>query len=561
MVVAGLLLPVLPAHQRPVALVGGPLAALVYTLALTTGGLGPDSVYATGSTSYLGLTLTPVHLDPLALMFALVFTVAGMGAGLFAARQTNVVELSAALIYSGSAVGAVMAGDLLTLFVFWELMAIASTVVIWSGGAGAERAGLRYAVVHFLGGVLLMLGIAGQVAETGSLAFTAMEASGPASIAILLAFLVNAGAWPVSAWLPDAYPRASWTGMVYLSAFTTKTAVYALIRGFPGEEWLIWAGIWMILYGLVYAMWENDIRKLLAYAVVNQVGFMVLAVGIGTDKALDGAAAQAFVHILYKALLIMVAGSVLLQAGTSKATNLGGLYRAMPVTFLCCLAGAATAMALPLTAGYASKSLISSAAGKEHLAFAWFAVSAGAAGVVFNAGLRLPWLVFLRRHDGAPDTSSITDPPAPMRLAMIALAVLCVGLGPLYLLVYGLLPNGTEYAPYDLLHTVDTLLLMGAAAVVFVLMRHKLLPRPGLVLDVDYLWRGVGRALARFAASGFIRASERTAEKSLVSVQMFIAQLYRTHGPGSLLAQTRPSGVMAFWMTLLLGVFMLFSFI
>lgn len=561
MVAAGLLLPLLPAAQRPLAAVGGPLAALAYTLFLTSGGLGAGGAYAVGTVDYLGMTLTPVRLDPLAFLFALVFTIAGMGAGLFAARQSNRVELSAALVYSGSAVGAVMAGDLLTLFIFWELMAVASTVVIWSGAPGAERAGLRYAVIHFIGGVLLMIGVAGHIAETGSIAFTAMEATGPASVAILLSFLLNAGAWPVSAWLPDAYPRASWSGMVYLSAFTTKTAVYALIRGFPGEEWLIWAGLWMIVYGFLYAMWENDIRKLLAYAIVNQVGFMVLAVGIGTAKALDGATAQAFVHILYKALLIMVAGSVFLKAGTTKATGLGGLARSMPVTFFCCLAAAATAMALPMTAGYASKSLISSAAGKEHLALAWFAVIAGAAGVVFNAGLRLPWLVFLRRHEGAPDPATVSDPPASMRAAMIVLAVLCIVLGPGYLALYALLPNGTVYAPYDLLHTAETLLLMGGAAAVFVALRQRLLPRTGIVLDVDFLWRGVGRMLASAAGSGFIRSRERAAERSFASAQRFIAGLYRMHGPGSELAKTRPSGFMALWMTLLLGVFMLASFI
>ena len=102
---------------------------------------------------------------------------------------------------------------------------------------------------------------------------------------ILAGFLINAAAVPLSAWLPDAYPESSWSGMVFLSAFTTKAAVYALLRGFPGTEPLIYVGLCMIFYGIVYAILENDMRRILAYSIVNQVGFMVAGVGIGTEMA------------------------------------------------------------------------------------------------------------------------------------------------------------------------------------------------------------------------------------------------------------------------------------
>ncbi|GAG38080.1 unnamed protein product, partial [marine sediment metagenome] len=243
-------------------------------------------------------------------------------------------ELAAAFIYAGAAVGVVFAGDLITVFVFWEVMAIASTMVIWLAGAGARAAGQRYVVVHLFGGVLLMAGIAWHVGATGSTEFGLLTDS-PAKWLILAGFLLNAGAPPLSAWLPDAYPQASWSGTVFLSAFTTKTAVYVLLRGFAGEGILIWIGLFMVFYGIVYAILENDMRRILAYSIVNQVGFMVTGIGIGTEMALNGAASHAFVHIIYKALLLMSAGSVLYMTGKSKCTDLGGLFRTMPVTAVC----------------------------------------------------------------------------------------------------------------------------------------------------------------------------------------------------------------------------------
>ena len=178
-------------------------------------------------------------------------------------------------------------------------------------------------MIHLLGGMILFAGITGHVAQTGSVAFARMALDSPAHWLILIGFLVNAGAPPLSAWLPDAYPEASWSGTVFLSAFTTKTAVYVLMRGFPGTELLIWVGLFMVFYGIVYALLENDMRRILAYSIVNQVGFMVAGIGIGTEMALNGAAAHAFTHIIYKALLLMSAGSVLLHDGPAQVLGTG----------------------------------------------------------------------------------------------------------------------------------------------------------------------------------------------------------------------------------------------
>ena len=324
LILGALFLPLLRGGIRSAALLLLPLVTLWLVWSL------PDG--ATLRMSFLGYELLPLKVDKLSRLFALVFAIMAFAGALFALRQPRTVELVAAFAYAGSAIGAVMAGDLISLFVFWEIMAIGSTLVILSAGGGARRAAFRYAIMHFIGGVLLMAGIAGEIQATGSVAFSAMDASTPARGLMLAGFLINAGAPPLSAWLSDAYPESSWSGMVFLSAFTTKTAVYTLIRGFPGTEILIPVGLFMVFYGIIYAILENDMRRILAYSIVNQVGFMVTGIGIGTEMALNGAAAHAFTHIIYKALLLMSAGSVLLMTGKRKCTDLGGLFRTMPLT-------------------------------------------------------------------------------------------------------------------------------------------------------------------------------------------------------------------------------------
>jgi hypothetical protein len=265
----------------------------------------------------------------------------------------------------------------------------------------------------------------GRSLATGDAGFHAMQADSIATWLILIGFLINAGAPPLAAWLPDAYPEASWSGTVFLSAFTTKTAVYVLLRGFPGTEILIWVGVFMIFYGIVYALLENDMRRILAYSIVNQVGFMVVGIGIGTEMALNGAAAHAFSHIIYKALLLMSAGAVLAATGRRKCSELGGLFHSMPLTTICGTIGALAISSFPLTSGFVSKSMVTQAAIDGHLQTVWLFLAAASAGVFLHAGIKFPWFVFFQKDSGLRPP----DPPASMKTAMILFAFLCIALG------------------------------------------------------------------------------------------------------------------------------------
>jgi multicomponent Na+:H+ antiporter subunit D len=348
-------------------------------------------------------------------------------------------------------------------------------------------------MVHLFGGMLLFAGVAGHVLQTGSTAFTAMQLNGSSQYLILAAFLVNAAAWPISAWLPDAYPEASWSGMVFLSAFTTKTAVYVLLRGFPGVELLVYVGLVMVFYGIVYALLENDMRRILAYSIVNQVGFMVAGVGLGSEMALNGAAAHAFTHILYKALLLMSAGSVLLVTGRRKCTELGGLYHSMPFTTVCGIIGALSISSFPLTSGFVSKSMISQAAADAHLFAVWMLLAAASAGVFLHAGIKFPWFVFFQKDSGLRPP----EPPWNMRLAMAFFSALCIGLGIFYEPLYRLLPYAVNYEPYTAWHVLAQLQLLLFSGLAFFVMLGWLKRTLTITLDLDWLYRVLFPCLAR----------------------------------------------------------------
>ena len=549
LILGGLILPLLAERLRAIAILGLPLITLYLVW------LVPDGVAL--KASFLSYELQLVKGDALARLFATVFAVMAFAGGLFALNQRNVVELAAAFCYAGSAIGVTFAGDLLTVFIFWELMAIASTLIVWSAGPSARGAGLRYATIHALGGVLLMAGIAGEIAATGSLAFQAMTLDSIPRGLILAGFLVNAGALPLSAWLPDAYPESSWSGMVFLSAFTTKTAVYVLLRGFPGTELLIYVGLFMVFYGIIYAILENDMRRILAYSIVNQVGFMVVGIGIGTEMALNGAASHAFTHIIYKALLLMSAGSVLYMTGKRKCTDLGGLFRTMPLTAICGIVGALSISSFPLTSGFVSKSMISEAAGMQHLQAVWYLLAAASAGVFLHAGIKFPWFVFFQKDSGLrPD-----EPPWNMRAAMIFFAVLCIAIGVVPGPLYALLPYRVDYAPYTASHVVFYLQLLLFSGLAFFLMLGWLKRTLTITLDVDWLYRWLGVVLARVLDRWLESAWSKTTDAATRGSQMCVQTIQRHHGPDGILARTWPTGAMAFWTTVMLAAYLVLSYL
>ena len=501
----------------------------------------------------LDYTLTPVKGDNLSRLFAIIFSVMAFAGALFAMHQSRVVEFTAAFIYAGSAIGVAFAGDIISLFLFWEIMALGSTTVLLSSGNPKSMpAAMRYLTIHILGGSLLLFGIVAQINTTGSIDFVAMKPDSLATWMILIGFLVNAGAPPISAWLPDAYPEASPGGMVFLSAFTTKTAVYVLIRGFPGAEVLIFIGLFMVFYGIIYALLENDMRRILAYSIINQVGFMVTGIGIGTEMALNGAAAHAFTHIIYKALLLMSAGSVLHMTGKRKCSDLGGLFQSMPITTVCGIIGALSISSFPLTSGFISKSMISQAAADESIMIVWFMLAAASAGVFLHAGIKFPWFVFFQKDSGLRPP----DPPLNMRLAMIFFAALCIGLGVFPDPLYALLPFPVSYVPYTAAHVIQMLQLLLFSGLAFFICLPLMKRTLTISLDADWFYRRLLIRATRKLVQVFAPVDRGIREGFLRQLGSIINGVFQHAGPRGTLARSLGAGSMVFWAITVLAVYL-----
>lgn len=465
--------------------------------------------------NFLSYKLVFARVDKLSLIFGYIFTIAAFIGTLYSIHLKNKLENISAFFYAGSALGVVFAGDFFSLFIFWEIMAIGSGYLIWARKTKeAQSAGFRYFVVHFLGGLLLLFGIFLYASETHSIAFNLMsiEEGGLAVWLILLGFALNCAIPPLSAWLSDAYPEATITGTVFLSAFTTKTAVYVLIRGFRGTEILIWLGAIMAFYGVVYAVLANDIRRILAYHIISQVGFMVAGIGIGTELAINGAVAHAFAHILYKGLLFMGAGAVMTTTGRSKMSDLGGIYKKMPWAFSLYMIGAFSISGFPLFSGFVSKSMVITAAEEHHLTWIWLLLIVSSAGTWLHTGLKLPWFTWMGKDR---DDIEAQEPPHNMLYAMGIAAALSFLIGAFPHIFYKLLPFKAEYLPYTYNHVVWTMQYLMFTAVAFFAIIKYLHAKPHIFLDTDWFYRRTKPAFVNIAkaVTNFNISFEATLEK------------------------------------------------
>ena len=487
----GLLLPLVPAGAKKAWLLLVPLLTFASIVLLPQG--------THGVVSFLQFTLVFGRVDALSNVFAYIMGLMAVIGSLYGLQVKRDVEHIAAWTYVAGSIGAIYAGDLLTLFLFWELMAFSSVFLIWFRGREESLgAGFRYLLVHVAGGVSLLAGIIlNYHANNGDLTFGLFDVAHPTPAAwlIVLGFILNAAVPPLHAWLPDAYGEATFNGSVFLCAFTTKTAVYALIRGFAGLDILVVLGVIMALYGVVYAVLENDSRRLLAYHIISQVGYMVAGVGLGTALAINGACAHAFAHILYKGLLFMGCGSVLHMTGKSKFTDLGGLYQKMPWTFLFTLIGGLSISAFPLFSGFVSKSMIVQAGFEDHKLWVGFLLLLASAGTFLHTGLKVPYFIWFGKNHCSKETwERAAEPPWNMMTAMAVTSFLCIFIGCYTPYLYRMLPYPVEFAPYTAYHVSETLQILLFTGLGFFLLIKKLEPEAKISLDLDWPYRMGGRA-------------------------------------------------------------------
>ena len=531
-ILGAVLIPFLPGRLKNIYMLLLPVAGLYNLLQIV-----PGDYY---QIELLNFSLTILKFDRLARVFAIIFHIIAFICILYILNFKNDVEYVAGFVYSGSALGAIFAGDLITFFFFWEGLTVSSMFLILARKTKTSlQAAFRYTLIHAVGGLLLLAGIVVHYQQTGSMAFGHLGLSGVGNLLIFLGFGINC-AWPLlHSWLVDAYPEATIGGTVFLSAFTTKTAVYALARAYAGEESLVWIGVAMAAFPIFFAVIENDLRRVLAYSLINQVGFMVVGIGIGTELAINGAVAHAFNDILFKGLLFMTVGAVMFRTGKAKATNLGGLYKSMPWTCAFCIVGAASISAFPLFSGFVSKSLIMSAAAEGHMWVPWFILLFAAAGVFHHAGIKIPFFTFYG-HDAG---HRVEEAPANMLAAMGLAAFLCIfnGCFPKYL--YSLLPYAVDFEPYTYGHVLgQTQLLFFSAMAFTLLMLSGIYPAEmrAINLDVDWFYRKGCRSLYRLLDNGLNGLNSAV---NRIVAQDFTRSLSRffAEGPGRIsLAILRP---------------------
>ena len=480
-VIGAVILPILPRKMRSSAYLVVVALAFYLLLQLEAG--------ASLTIPFLDYELVVMRVDRLSLVFGYVFVLMGFLGGVFGFHVKDTLQQVVALLYVGSSVGVVFAGDLFTLLVFWEIMAISSLFLIWARRTPqARRAGFRYLLVHAFGGSVLMAGILWHIGETGSILFNHFE-GGIASYLILFGFALNAAIPPLNGWLPDSYPEGTVTGSVFLSAFTTKVAVYALIRGFAGLELLMWAGAAMAVYGVVFAFLANDGRRLLAYHIISQVGYMVSGIGIGTAMAINGAIAHAFAHILYKGLLFMGIGTVLYATGRSKMTELGGLVRKMWPALVFFMVGAFSISGVPLFSGFVSKSMVIYAAEISHFGVVVLLLQLASIGTFLSIGLKLPYFTWF-----STDRALKPKPVPPgMYIGMALTSAISIAIGVYPALLYNLLPFEVHYQPYTAGHLIETMQLLIFIALGFWLVKSRLHTEASITLDTDWFYRRPSR--------------------------------------------------------------------
>ncbi len=512
--------------------------------------------------AFLEYQLTPYRVDKLSLMFGYVFHIAAFIAIIYSLHVRDTVQQVAAMLYAGSGLGAVFAGDLLTLFVFWELLAFTSVFLIWARRSQRSYlAGMRYLIIQVLSGIILLIGALFYAAENGTLAFGYIGLEGVAGWLIFVAFGIKC-AFPIAHnWLTDAYPEATVTGTVFLSAFTTKVAVYALARGYPGTELLVYIGAAMTCFPIFFAVIENDLRRVLAYSLINQVGFMVVGIGIGTALAINGAVSHAFNDVIFKGLLFMSMGAVLHMTGRMNGSDLGGLYKTMPKTTILCIVGAASISAFPLFSGFVSKSMVMSAALEEGFDWIWLMLLFASAGVFHHAGIKIPYFAFFAHDSGI----RASDPPNNMLLAMLIAAVLCIAIGVYPSALYSLLPYDTGYNPYDATHVLAQTQLLFFSALAFVWLNLRGMYPPELRstnLDFDWVYRRAFPTALQHTFSTIWKADNAIRQAFMVRLDQSMAYLAsRYEGPSRMLSRTYPAGSMVMWVAVILATYLLLSFI
>jgi multicomponent Na+:H+ antiporter subunit D len=446
---------------------------------------------------YLGQKLVLGRVDRLSLLFTGLFAVESLICTLYAFHVKEKAHHMASLFYVACAFGAILAKDYWSLFIFWELMTVSSTFLIWLNRTPASTAaGFGHLMVLTIGALSLLAGILLRYQAVETFAFDPADAALMRHYdwLILTGFCITAAVVPLHAWLTEAYPAATLPGAVFLSVFTTKTAIYALTRCFSGLDILTVLGTIMALYGMLYAILERDIRRMLSYLMVSQIGLMLAGIGMGTPMTLNGALAQAWAHTFSNGLLFMAAGCLVATSGKEDLVSAGRAGRVLPLVMVAYLIGALSISAAPFLNGFVSTPMILYGAMEGGRPVISILLALAVLGSFAAACLRL---VNAAWGTGSAETGRPTPLPGNMVAALGMGSALCVIQGILPGTLYRLLPFPVAYHPYTVWNILLALVLLGLVVLGFVAIRRFLRPRRDRTPDMDRIYRMVASAVVR----------------------------------------------------------------
>lgn len=481
LILAGIIAAVLPKQFRKFAVVGGPLLALAATLSIEVGALWTIPFIN-------GMELHLIDVDKMGWMFALVFSLMAVMGGFYVSHSENWLECMAAMMYAGSILGVVLCGDWMTMIFFWELGAATSLFLIWCNNTPASRkAGFRYLLVHMTGGNLLLAGIFLKVSGGDFLIHSLTGTTDAAYWLILLGVGINAAVVPLHAWITDAYPEATVSGSVFMGAFTTKMAAFCMIRLFSGSEIMIYLGVFMALYASCFVIIENDMRRLLSFHIVGQIGFIVAGLGVGNALGINGAAAHAFTNVLFKSLLFMAVGAIIYTTGIRKINELGGMYKKLPLVTLFFFIAAFSISGVPFFTGFVSKSVIMTGAAEAGLLWVEMCLKIASIATFVSITLKMGYFIFF----GEDNDKVVVQRKVPlgMYIAMGIDAFLCILFGVFPELLYNMLPMEMEYHVFTVDHFMAYIQLLGVSMIPFMMYLDHMKPHSELSLDFDWFYR------------------------------------------------------------------------
>ena len=537
----GLLIPFIPWRRLKQAyFLLLPVAGLAILVATSTGKFGAVPPWPAALhkwyVPFLQYTLDIVRINKLSMLFGYVYVIAAFCMNIYALGVKNDWEHVAAMIYVGSALGAVFAGDLFTLFFCLEIMSWAPFfLILFRGTKKAMRAAVRYILWHHFSGLCILAGILLHAHQTGSIEFAHMpwgwggEYLG--SNLMLLGFIINAATTPFHSWLSDTYSEATPSGSIYMTAFTTKTAIFCLIITFSGVPLLMWMGAIQAVFALFLAVLENDGRRLCSYHIISQIGYMVAGVGMGTEMGLNGAASHALCHIIYNALLYMGAGCALVVVGTAKFNELGGLYKYMPIAFWLYMIGGFSISGFPLFNGFVSKTMTIEAAEFIQRPIIYLLLEGATVGTFLHTGLKLPWNIWLQGREEPPPEiraklkDSAINTPVHMLIGMGILAFLCIFLGVYPKILYDMLPYPVEFVPFTVTRVFSITQMFIFSFLGFWFLRKLVKGYPTYTLDTDWFARIPGKLFIQFCQGPLVSFGEFL-DKHIVKITgIFIAAI------------------------------------